>query len=184
MKIDLLKNSTINYFLKIRPFQFILQIPFILIFMLIIFAGLYGASLSSRNISTVVTWTIWWGGLIFTFPLIGRAWCLVCPWAAVADWVQRLAFWRKKDSILGLDMKWPVSLRNMYPVIFTFLLITWAEFYFFAVSSPIVTAYIAIIFLIAAVLISISLLRRLFLQSLFYLFYWDLFIGFSGTWHL
>lgn len=164
--MDILKNSAINHILKNRAFQFILQIPFVLIFILIILAGLYGASLSSSNIATVVTWTIWWGGIIFTFPLIGRAWCLVCPWAAVADWVQRLAFWKKKETGLGLDKKFPVNLRNMYPVIITFLIITWAEFYFSAVSSPKNTAYIAIIFLITAVLISIIFERRSFCRYL------------------
>lgn len=166
MKIDLLKISTIDSLLKKRPFQFILQIPFVLIFILIILAGLYGASLSSQNIATVVTWTIWWGGIIFTFPLIGRAWCLVCPWAAISDWVQRLAFWKKKETGLGLDKKIPVWMRNMYPVIISFLIITWAEFYFSAVSNPKNTAYIAIIFLLAAVLISIIFERRSFCRYL------------------
>ncbi|MBI5893535.1 MAG: 4Fe-4S binding protein [Deltaproteobacteria bacterium] len=164
--MNLLKNHTLNYLLKTRAFQFILQIPFVLIFILIILAGLYGASLSSSNIATVVTWTIWWGGLIFTFPLIGRAWCLVCPWAAISDWVQRLAFWKKKETGLGLDKKFPIWLRNMYPVIISFLIITWAEFYFSAVSNPKNTAYIAIIFLIAAVLISIIFERRSFCRYL------------------
>jgi len=166
LKTDLLKNSTINSLFKKRAFQFILQLPFILIFTLIVSAGLYGASLSGSNISTVITWTIWWGGIIFTFPLMGRAWCFVCPWAAVSDWVQRLAFWKKRDTGLGLDKKFPVALRNMYPVIITFLLITWAEFYFSAVSSPVVTAYIAIVILIAAILISIVFERRSFCRYL------------------
>ncbi|MBI5682777.1 MAG: 4Fe-4S binding protein [Deltaproteobacteria bacterium] len=166
MKIDLLKNHTLNHLLKKRPFQLSLQVPFVLLFALLVFAGLYGTSLGSNNIATVITWTIWWGGLIFTFPLIGRAWCLVCPWAAISDWVQRLAFWKKKEIGLALDKKFPIWLRNMYPVIISFLIITWAEFYFSAVSNPKNTAYIAIIFLIAAVLISIIFERRSFCRYL------------------
>lgn len=166
MQIDLLKIRSINHILKKRPFQFIIQIPFVLVFALLVFAGLYGTSLGSSNIATVATWTIWWGGIIFTFPLIGRAWCLVCPWAAVSDWVQRLALWQKKAHILGLDKKIPVKLRNMYPVIFTFLLITWAEFYFGAVSKPVVTAYIAVVLIMSAVLISLVFERRSFCRYL------------------
>lgn len=166
MQIDILKNPAISYLLKTRIFQFILQVPFVIMLFIIIFAGLYGASLGSRNIATVVTWTIWWSGIIFTFPLIGRAWCLVCPWAAIADWTQRLAFWKKKEAGAGLDKKIPVALRNMYPVIITLLIITWAEFYFSAVSSPMVTAYIAIIFAAAAILTSLIFERRSFCRYL------------------
>jgi len=164
-KWDILRARGIANLLKARPFQFLLQLPFVFIFILIIVAGLYGAQLPGANIATVVTWTVWWGGLIFTFPLIGRAWCLVCPWAAIGDWVQRLALWKRKEE-MGLGKRWPTYLRNLYPVITAFILITWAEFYFRMVSSPVATAYLAIVILTIAVIIALIFERRGFCRYL------------------
>lgn len=162
---DILKVRGILHLLKARPFQFLLQLPFVSIFLLIIIAGLYGAQIPGANIATVVTWTIWWGGVIFTFPLIGRAWCLVCPWAAIGDWVQRLALWRRKEEIT-LGKRWPSTLRNLYPVIIAFIVITWAEFYFHMVSSPVATAYLAIVILAMAVITALIFERRSFCRYL------------------
>lgn len=162
---DILKIKGLTRLVKARPFQFLLQLPFVLIFTLVIIAGLYGAQLPGANIATVVTWTIWWGGVIFTFPLIGRAWCLVCPWAAVADWVQRLALWRKKEEIT-LGKRWPLILRNLYPVIIAFIVITWAEFYFHMVSSPVATAYLSIVILAMAIITGLIFERRSFCRYL------------------
>ena len=37
----------------------------------------------------------------------GKAWCYVCPWDAIAGWMEKLRFWKKTDEGLGLDLKWP-----------------------------------------------------------------------------
>lgn len=158
----LLNNSLVKSLFKKRPFQFILQLPFVILFLVIIAAGLFGSQFPENNIATIVTWTVWWGGVIFTFLIFGRGWCAVCPWAAVADWVQRLAIWKVNRLPLTLGLKWPVRLRNLYLMAFAFVLITWAEFAFDLIVSPRNTAYLAVVTLFAALLTSILYERRTF----------------------
>lgn len=160
--MDILDNNLVNKLVKKRQLQFILQLPFVILFFIIITAGLFGSQFPDRNIATIVTWTVWWGGVIFTFLLFGRLWCAVCPWAAVAEWVQRLSFWKVNRLPLTLGLKWPVRLRNLYLMAFAFFLITWAEFAFDMVTSPRNTAYLAIVTLFAAVMISVLYERRTF----------------------
>jgi ferredoxin len=160
--MDLLKINSINRVLKKRPLQFILQLPFVLLFFILIAAGLFGSQFPDRNLATIVTWTVWWGGVIFTFLFLGRFWCAVCPWAAVADWVQRFSLWRVNDAPLTLGLIWPVRLRNLYLMAGTFVLITWAEFAFDMVTSPRNTAYLAIVILFAVIITSLLYERRTF----------------------
>lgn len=160
--MDLLKIYLINKVLKKRPVQFIFQLPFVLFFFIIIAAGLFGSQFPDRNIATIVTWTVWWGGVIFTFLLFGRLWCAVCPWAAVAEWVQRVSFWKVNRIPLTLGNKWPVRLRNLYLMAGAFVLITWAEFAFDMVLSPRNTAYLAVVTLVAAIIVSVLYERRTF----------------------
>lgn len=160
--MDLLKINSVNRVLKKRPVQFILQLPFVLFFFIIIAAGLFGSQFPDRNIATIVTWTVWWGGVIFTFLLFGRLWCAVCPWAAVAEWVQRVSFWKVNKVPLTLGNKWPVRFRNLYLMGGAFVLITWAEFAFNMVLSPRNTAYLAVVTLFAAIIVSVLYERRTF----------------------
>lgn len=160
--MDILSIRFVDGLLKKRQIQFILQLPVVFFFFLLIAAGLFGSQFPDKNIATIVTWTVWWGGVIFTFLIFGRLWCAVCPWAAVAEWVQRLSFWKVNRTPLTLGNKWPVRFRNLYLMAGAFILITWAEFAFDMVLSPRNTAYLAVVTLFAAVIISILYERRTF----------------------
>ena len=58
-----------------KPVMF-LQLP--LVFVFLIYAGIAGDG--KVNILPVMTWTVWWAGLIFLVVFLGKAWCFVCPW--------------------------------------------------------------------------------------------------------
>ncbi|MFQ6093901.1 MAG: 4Fe-4S binding protein, partial [bacterium] len=75
---------------------------------------------------------------------LGKVWCTVCPWLAVADWIQKLTFWRKRDKSLSLNLKWPVKLRNIWLAIFFFVFLTWIEIGHDITISPRGTAYLAV----------------------------------------
>lgn len=47
--------------------------------------------------STLLFWVIWFMGLVFLAPIVGRAWCGVCPLGAAVDFVGRR----------GLGLVWP-----------------------------------------------------------------------------
>ena len=44
-------------------------------FVLIIAAGLFGNQTPSKNIAPLLTWTVWWGGLVLLILYAGKAWC-------------------------------------------------------------------------------------------------------------
>ncbi len=54
-------------------------------FLLIIYAGLYRTPVAERNLATVLTWNIWWAGLVISVFFLGSSWCAVCPWDTLAN---------------------------------------------------------------------------------------------------
>ncbi len=143
-RFNLLTIPLIGKFARSRKFQFTLQfLPVVLLFV-IIATGLFGIQ-SSLNLAPVLTWTIWWALLIFDIVLIGRSWCLICPWYAIASWLRRLAFWRRTNEPISLNRPWPKSLKNLYLAIGLFLTLTWLELGFNVTSNPQVTALLALL---------------------------------------
>src|SRR5262249_51715535 len=55
------------------------------------------------NLATKLTWTIWWAGIIFTFFLVGRVWCVACPFGALNEWTARLAGPLRRAARAGPD---------------------------------------------------------------------------------
>ncbi len=127
-------------FVKWKGFQFALQVPVVAMFILVIAAGLFGNQEASENIAPVLTWNIWWMGLIFFAFFAGEIWCTVCPWMAMPDWVSRLGGWLRKGQPLGRKARWPKWARNLYPAIFMFIAVTWLELAYEAPYRPMLTA--------------------------------------------
>ncbi|MBI4550625.1 MAG: 4Fe-4S binding protein [Candidatus Latescibacteria bacterium] len=160
--IDLLTLPLVSHAVKSRRFQFLLQLPVVLLFFVVIGAGLYGNQLASRNIAPILTWTIWWAGLIFIILFMGKLWCLICPWNAFAEWVERLSFWRKRTSTLSLGLKWPSGWRNIYIATGLFIGLTWLELGYGITFSPRATAYIGILMVVMAVVCAFVFERKSF----------------------
>jgi len=152
-RFNLLSLSPLRAIVSKRPFQFALQIPLVLTLFLILTAGFAGTPVAERNFATVATWTIWWTLLIADIVLLGRMWCLVCPWDAIASWISRLAFWRRRDDEpLALGLPWPRWLRNVYPATILFLGLTWLELGFGVTKSPRATAILGLLMVLLAVI--------------------------------
>ncbi len=150
-RIDLLANRWVGSLAKSRGFRFACQAVVVFLFFLTIAAGLFGNQNPALNIAPVLTWTVWWGGLIILIMFAGKAWCFVCPWDAVATWMEKLRFWKKTDAGLGLDLKWPKMLRNVVLATVLFVGLTWIELGFGVTMKPRVTAYLAIVMLLMAI---------------------------------
>lgn len=133
------------------------QIPLLFLFAVIVFLGLVDTPVSGRNLATRLTWTIWWAGIIFTFVLVGRLWCLMCPIGAVNEWSSRLA---------QPTRKWPKPLRNLWIANGTFILLTWADVQLGVVRDPRVTAWIILLLLVSALLTGLFYQRRTFCRYL------------------
>lgn len=164
-RFDLLRLRPVHWLVSRRPFQFALQLPLVLALALILWAGFLGTPVADRNIATVLTWTIWWTLLIVDIVLLGRMWCLVCPWDALASWIRRLAFWRRHpEEPLALELRWPRWLRNVYPATVLFIGLTWLELGFGVTRSPRATAILGLLMILLAVIPALIFERKSFCQ--------------------
>ena len=150
-RADLLRIPLIRSLLRSRPFRFTAQLVVSVFFLLIIAAGLFGNQNPALNIAPLLTWTIWWCGLVVLIMFAGKAWCYVCPWDAIATWMERLRLWKKTDEGSGLALPWPRVLRNIWLATILFVGLTWVELGFGVTMRPLATAYLGITMLLLAV---------------------------------
>ncbi len=129
---DFLTVPIIRKMLKSRWFQPSLLIFSLMIFVLLITAGLVGSPVGNRNSAIIIVWIFWFFVLIFALiPFGGRTWCLMCPLPAPGEWLSRLAIVRKsKKGLPNPGIKWPKKLDNIWLQNFGFLII--------AATSPVI----------------------------------------------
>ncbi|MFA4935040.1 MAG: 4Fe-4S binding protein [Candidatus Methanoperedens sp.] len=161
-RYDLLDDEFIRSIFKNRRTQFLFQLPLVLLLVLVVFAGFFGIQNSNKSLATISIWVIWWSFLIISLALFGRLWCLMCPFGAIGDWVQRRTFYKKVNDTFSLNRKLPDKFRNLSLAAVFFLVITWADFQFNLVNSPLFTAYFIVALLGLVVIISILFERRSF----------------------
>ncbi|RME49947.1 MAG: YHS domain-containing protein, partial [Deltaproteobacteria bacterium] len=146
-----------------RPgFQTSARLMMVAIFLFIIYAGLFGNQNPTMNIAPLLTWTIWWAGLIFLILYFGKAWCYVCPWDALATWLERLSLKSPRRSGLGLRLPWPRRMRNIWFAVILFVLLTWVELGMGITSIPRATAWVALIILGLAIVSALVFDRKSF----------------------
>lgn len=149
-RFDLTRFRLVSYLLKQRWLQFAAQLPVLLIFIVIVYAGLFGNP--RINIAPTLTWTIWWGGLIFAILFFGKIWCFFCPWDLVASMASRLRLWNVTDEPLSLNLKWPKKARNITLAIGLFIILTWLELGYKVTANPLATAVMGLAMLLLVVL--------------------------------
>ncbi len=161
-KYDLFQHDAVASLFKNRKTQFLFQLPAALFLAIVVFAGFFGTQNSNMNLATVSIWIIWWSLLIISLALFGRVWCLMRPFGATGDWVQRRAFYKMVNDVFSLNRKLPSRFRNLSLAAIFFLVITWADFQFNLVNSPLNTAYFIVVLLALIVIVSIIFERRSF----------------------
>ncbi len=129
----------------------LLKLVVVILFLLVIVAGLYGSPIAERNLATVLTWNIWWAGLIVSVFFLGSAWCAVCPWDALAGWMVRPRLWFTKINN-SLDLKVPRYLRSVWPALLMFIGLTWLELGVGVTTSPYATALLSLLMVVLATL--------------------------------
>jgi polyferredoxin len=149
----------LNRFLANPWPQFFFRVLFAGLFLLVIYAGVVGSPIPERNFATVVTWNFWWAGLIFVVLFAGTAWCGVCPWDSIAQWLTRRRLWKRGDGSGSLGLPVPAWLRSVWPAAGMFVLLTWLELGFGITRSPYGTAMLALLMVTLATL-SMALFER------------------------
>ncbi len=155
--LDLLQVSWLRRLLTSRALQPTLQIPLLVLMAVVVLLGFHDVQDGGVNLATKLTWTIWWAGIIFTFVLAGRVWCLACPFGALNEWTARLS---------APLRRLPKPFRNLWWATGMFVLLTWADEQLGVVRSPLVTAWIVLFFAAAAVAVGLFYERRSFCRHL------------------
>lgn len=136
-----------------------LRIAVAAIFLLTIYAGLFGTPLPERNLATMLTWTLWWSGLIGAIFFVGSAWCAICPWNSLATWLVRRRLWRRGSETSSLGLRVPKMLRSIWPALLMFVGMSWFELGFGVTVSPYATALLALLLVVLAT-ISLAVFER------------------------
>jgi hypothetical protein len=153
-RYDLLRLPGLGRLVRQQWFPPATQLPVVLLFVLVIAAGLIGNSAPDRNIAPILTWTIWWALLVLLVLFAGKLWCLVCPWMALADWAGR---W-----VPRLGRPWPRALRSIWPATILFVGLTWLELGYGVTRKPWLTAVLGLGMLGLAVASVVVFERRAF----------------------
>jgi polyferredoxin len=143
-KFELTRWPWLARALKSRWIQPAVQLPVVLMFLAVIVIGLVGSQEPGRNLAPVLTWNIWWIGLIFMVLLFGNLWCHMCPWTAIPDWFMRRGFTPVR-KIASLGRKYPRFKLWMWPAIVLFALVTWLEIIFDAANRPWLTSVLGLL---------------------------------------
>ncbi len=145
-----------------RLILLILKTTFALIFLIIIWAGLWGTPIVERNIATSVTWNLWWTGVVIAILLTGSGWCAVCPWDTIANWLVKRSIWLRSKSNNQLKLSAPHYLKTVWPASVLFIVFTWLELGLGIVTSPLSTAMLALLMLVLAILFTALYQEKVF----------------------
>lgn len=136
-----------------------LQLLSVMVFGLVLYFALFGTVRPAQNLSTVLTWTLWWPLLPLSLLLFGRAWCAVCPLTPAIDGIQRLARpkrlpgpqWRRL-GVAGMGL--------------SFFVLTLADRLWGITASPRATGWLLLVLLLGAVALAAFYRRRAFCRLL------------------
>ncbi|MCP4698727.1 MAG: 4Fe-4S binding protein [Gammaproteobacteria bacterium] len=129
------------------------------LFLLVIAAGLSGTLIPERNLATVLTWNLWWTGIIISIFFLGSAWCAICPWDTLASLLVRRRLWGRAPPGNSLGLRVPAKLRSVWPALAMFAGLTWLELGVGVTDSPYATAVLAMIMTVLAT-VSLALFER------------------------
>jgi len=161
---NLLQWGWLKNFVKKPYFRFCFQFPMFLVFCFIVYAGIFGHGVI--NIAPILTWTIWWTGLVFLVLFLGKAWCFVCPWDFLATVLQQMKLFGVSKRPFTLGVKWPKWMNHAYLAIGLFVLLTWFELGYKITSSPQATAVMAVLMVALAVIFALIFEKKAFCKHI------------------
>jgi hypothetical protein len=151
--LNLLRIRWLDRFVRWKGFQPVWQIPVLLLTALLAFLGFADIQDGAKNLATRLTWIVWWPGIIFTFILVGRFWCVMCPFGALNEWSAR---WTKAQRMF------PKPLRNLWLATFLFILLTWFDEQLGIIRSPLMTASLIVLLAVLSIVTGLFYQRRSF----------------------
>jgi polyferredoxin len=154
---NLLEIEWIKGILQSKYIQPVFQIPLLAAFIILLILAFVDIQDSGKNLAVIVIWTLWWTGIIFTFVLVGRLWCFMCPVGALSGWTSRIFKPRRQ---------FPARLQNVWLANLFFILLTWLDIQIGVVRNPMVTGALLIGIAAAAIGTGMRYERRTFCRYL------------------
>ncbi|MBX3062543.1 MAG: FesM [Anaerolineae bacterium] len=153
MLVDALRIPLIGRVLRTKRGRLALQIPLFLIAALLVYDGLTGDQIASRNLATVSAWVQYRGLVALALLLAGNLFCMGCPFTLPRTLARRL-------SIRG--RRFPKFLRNKWLAIGGLFLFFWLYEWLDLWSSPWLTAWLIVSYFVAS-----FVLEAVFTESAF-----------------
>lgn len=135
---NLLKNSIIRGIFQSNLYPAVFQWATVAVFVVIIYATLFGSTLPQKSFGIAATWVLWWPIIPLFFFLMGRFWCAICPFSWLSDVVQK--YFGAEKPVPQFLKKYGIWIIDAF-----FILITWADHIWGIVESPRGSGYLLMI---------------------------------------
>ena len=123
-RLNLLNVPILGAVLSSPIVHVVIRAVSVLMFLLLLFAGFFGADRAIENISPAFIWIIWWVGMGYIVALVGNVWVFVNPWKITFEWYRRLR--GHADEPEDPPFTYPQGL-DIWPALLLFFLFAWAE---------------------------------------------------------
>lgn len=139
--VDLLQLPILNRIARWRYGRLVLQAPFFIIAVTLVYDGFTGSDRAAENLATVVPWVHYRGIIVLVLLLTGNLFCMGCPFTIPRTLAKRLS---------RRGRRFPKILRNKWLAILmlflTFFFYEYLDFW----ESPLMTAWIIVAYFIAS----------------------------------
>lgn len=105
------------------------------LYLLVIFAGLFGTQSPLKNIAPAMVWAIWWVGMAYVSALLGNLWALVNPLDTLFAAAEFLHGRLRPGQRLTLGLHYP-EILGVWPAVALFLVFIWMEIGWEASDHP------------------------------------------------
>jgi polyferredoxin len=144
---DLFRLPGLRKFIRWKYARFVFQFPLLLLALFVIVDGFTGNQLAPRNVATTAVWLHYRGLVAIALAIFGNAFCASCPLMLTRGATKRL------ERLLPRKLTFPNRLRNKYFVTVFLLFYFFSYEYFDLWASPWLTAWLAVGYFSAALII-------------------------------
>ncbi|HYD60926.1 MAG TPA: 4Fe-4S binding protein [Noviherbaspirillum sp.] len=150
-------------FLNRSPYPLLaVKIVSVVVFLLVVVAGIFGTRHAEHNLATALVWNMWWPLVVMSVLFLGTAWCAICPWNALSNWLVRLRLWKRADPHPGLNRRVPRYLQNVWVALLMFMGLTWLQAGVGVTGWPLATALMALVMLVLSIVFLLVFERKAF----------------------
>ena len=144
---DLLRIPGLRRFVRWKHARLVFQLPLLALALFVILDGFFGVQRAPRNVATTAVWLHYRGLVVLALALVGNAFCAACPLMLTRGATRRL------EWLLPGKLSWPRFLKNkVFVLLLTFFYLFSYE-YFDLWASPWLTAWLAVGYFGAALVV-------------------------------